>query len=83
MIAIGTNEQATRLAGIATRPVKAIVFATSGARGAGRRLSIGQAGALDPNAGSGLELSAIAAAVIGGTSLTGVPVLFWRCFSEC
>ena len=32
---------------------------------------VARLGAADPNAGSGLELSAIAAAVIGGTSLMG------------
>ena len=72
MIAIGTNEQATRLAGIATRPVKVIVFATSGAlAGLAAVCQLARLGASDPNAGSGLELSAIAAAVIGGTSLNG------------
>ncbi len=72
MIAIGTNEAATRLAGIATAPVKVFVFATAGAlAGLGAICQSARLGASDPNGGVGLELSAIAAAVIGGTSLSG------------
>lgn len=72
MIAIGTNEAATQLAGIATAPVKVIVFAVSGTlAGLAAICHTARLGASDPNGGVGLELSAIAAAVIGGTSLSG------------
>ncbi len=72
MIAIGTNETATRLAGIATAPVKVGVFVLSGAlAGLAAVCQVARLGASDPNGGVGLELSAIAAAVIGGTSLGG------------
>lgn len=72
MIAIGTNEAATQLAGIATAPVKIFVFAAAGAlAGLGAICQSARLGASDPNGGVGLELSAIAAAVIGGTSLSG------------
>lgn len=72
MIAIGTNETAARLAGLATSPVKVLVYAGSGAlAGLAALCQLARLGASDPNAGSGLELSAIAAAVIGGTSLAG------------
>jgi ribose transport system permease protein len=72
LIAIGTNEEAVRLSGIDPRPVKLAVFALSG-------LLVGLAAAIDtsrfqsanPNAGTGFELQAIAAVVIGGTSLMG------------
>jgi ribose transport system permease protein len=72
LIAIGTNEAATRLAGIATPRPKIVVFALMGAlTGLGALFHVSRLGSSDPNAGVGLELSAIAAVVIGGTSLMG------------
>lgn len=72
LIAIGTNEQATALAGINPRPVKIAVFTLAGLlTGLGAVFQVSRLGASDPNAGTGLELSAIAAVVIGGTSLMG------------
>lgn len=72
LIAIGTNEEAVRLSGIDPRPIKLAVFSLTG-------LLVAMAAVIDtarsqsanPNAGSGFELQAIAAAVIGGTSLMG------------
>lgn len=72
LIAIGTNEEAVRLSGIDPRPVKLAVFMLAG-------LLVATAAVIDtsrfqsanPNAGTGFELQAIAAAVIGGTSLMG------------
>lgn len=70
--AIGTNETAARLSGIDTRPYRLLVLAISGAlAGLGGIFNAAYLGSADPNAGIGLELSAIAAAVIGGTSLMG------------
>jgi ribose transport system permease protein len=72
LIAIGTNEQAVRLAGINPRPPKIAVFALMGLlSGLGAICYTSRLGSSDPNAGVGLELSAIAAVVIGGTSLMG------------
>jgi ribose transport system permease protein len=72
LIAIGTNEQAVRLAGINPRPAKIAVFALLGLlTSLGAMFYSSRLGAADPNAGYGLELSAIAAVVIGGTSLMG------------
>ena len=72
LIAIGTNEPAVRLAGINPRPVKLAVFALSGLlTGLAALFYTSRLGSSDPNAGAGLELSAIAAVVIGGTSLMG------------
>jgi ribose transport system permease protein len=72
LIAIGTNEPAVRLAGINPRPAKMAVFALVGMlAGVGAVFYSSRLGAADPNAGYGLELSAIAAVVIGGTSLMG------------
>lgn len=72
LIAIGTNENAVRLAGINPRPSKIAVFALSGlCAGLAALFYTSRLGSSDPNAGVGLELSAIAAVVIGGTSLMG------------
>jgi ribose transport system permease protein len=71
-IALGTNEEAVRLSGIDTRPIKLAVFTLSGALAAFGGVSYcAQLSSADPNAGSGFELAAIAAVVIGGTSLMG------------
>jgi ribose transport system permease protein len=72
LVAIGTNEQAVRLTGINPRPAKIAVFALLGLlAGLGAVFYTSRLGSSDPNAGVGLELSAIAAVVIGGTSLMG------------
>ncbi|KKT07676.1 MAG: Monosaccharide-transporting ATPase [Parcubacteria group bacterium GW2011_GWA2_43_17] len=70
--AIGSNEQAARLCGIAVEKVKLMVYITAAwlAGIAGilqfSRLSVG-----DPTVASGMELDVIAAVVIGGGSLSG------------
>jgi ribose transport system permease protein len=72
IIAIGTNETAARISGIETKPYKMATLAISGLlAGIAGLFNASYLAAADPNAGSGLELSAIAAAVIGGTSLMG------------
>lgn len=72
LIAIGTNEQAAKISGIRTEPYLMWVLVVSGVlAGLGGLMNAAYLGASDPNAAIGLELSAIAAAVIGGTSLMG------------
>ena len=72
MVAIGTNEEAVRLSGIDPRPVKTSVFVIAGVlAGLGGVFHVAHLESADPNAGLGMELSAIAAVVIGGTSLMG------------
>ena len=72
VVAIGTNEEAVRLSGIDPRPVKLAVFAMSGLlAGLGGVFGTAYLESADPNAGIGMELAAIAAVVIGGTSLAG------------
>jgi ribose transport system permease protein len=72
VVAIGTNEEAVRLSGIDPRWPKLAVYAIAGALAAlAAVLHAGRLAAADPNAGTGAELQAIAAAVIGGTSLLG------------
>jgi len=72
LVAIGTNESAVRLAGINPKPAKIAVFALLGfLSGLAGVFYTSRLGSSDPNAGVGVELSAIAAVVIGGTSLMG------------
>ncbi|MAC71005.1 MAG: ABC transporter permease, partial [Gammaproteobacteria bacterium] len=72
LIAIGTNEQAAKISGIRTEPYLTAVLVLSGLlAGLGGMMNTAYLGASDPNAALGMELSAIAAAVIGGTSLMG------------
>jgi ribose transport system permease protein len=72
IVAIGTNETAARISGIETKPYRMATLAVSGfLAGVAGLFNASYLAAADPNSGSGLELSAIAAAVIGGTSLMG------------
>jgi len=72
LIAIGTNAEAVRMAGIRTAPYAITVFAISGLLcGLGAVMQTARLSSADPNAAVGMELSAIAACVIGGTSLMG------------
>lgn len=72
LIAIGTNEEAVRLAGVRTAARKISVFVLTGLlAGLASVFFTARLGSADPNAGLGIELSAIAAVVIGGTSLMG------------
>jgi ribose transport system permease protein len=71
MIAVGTNEQALRLSGISPGRVKLTVFILSGLLCAVASIIHTARYQANPNNGQGLELQAIAAVVIGGTSLMG------------
>lgn len=72
MIAVGTNEEAVRLSGIDPRPVKLTAFVLSGLlAGLAAVFQVARVSSADPNGASGMELAAIAAVVIGGTSLMG------------
>lgn len=79
LLAMGQNEEAAHLSGIATEKIRWLVFLFSGGLTAvGAILHTARLSAADPNAGVGLELDAIAAVVIGGTSLTGGRGSVWR-----
>jgi ribose transport system permease protein len=72
LVAVGTNAEAVRLSGIDPRPIKLTVFLVSGLLVAcAAIIDTSRFQSANPNAGSGFELQAIAAAVIGGTSLMG------------
>lgn len=70
--AVGGNEVAAKYAGIPVGRVKTIVYTLSGAlAGLSAAMYVGYYGAAETNAGNGYELNVIAAAVIGGASLSG------------
>ncbi|OUT62351.1 MAG: ABC transporter permease [Rhodopirellula sp. TMED11] len=71
-IAIGTNEETVRMSGVSTKPYRIAVFAGSGFLCALAGWAyVAKHQTVDPNAATGIELAAIAACVIGGTSLMG------------
>ena len=73
VLAVGGNERAARLSGIATSRIKIAVYAISGAlAGVAGLIVIAINSASDANlVGMGMELDAIAAVAVGGTLLTG------------
>lgn len=70
--AMGSNREAARLSGIPIKRYLTSVYVISGAlAGFGGMIASSQVASGQPNFGMGLELDAIAAAVIGGASLFG------------
>lgn len=70
--ALGGNESATRLSGINVDRVKITVYAIAGFLSALSGLIVtSRLSSAQPTAGAGYELDAIAAVVLGGTSLMG------------
>ena len=70
--AIGSNEEAARLSGINTTKWKIMVYVVSGLFSAFAGLLMSsRLGSAQPQLGAGYESEAIAAAVIGGTSMSG------------
>jgi len=72
IVALGANENAAYLSGINTKCVKVAVYSISGLLcGFAALVNTARMASANPNAGTGVELEAIAAVVIGGTSLMG------------
>jgi len=72
VFAVGDNDEAARLMGLNINRVNIAVYAISGAlAGLAGVMLASRLGAGQPVAGTGYELDAIAAVVIGGTLLTG------------
>lgn len=72
IFAVGGNEQAARVSGINLSRVKIGIYTFSGLlAGLGGMVLAGRIGSGNPQLGTGLELDAITAAVIGGTSFAG------------
>ncbi|SHI06444.1 ribose transport system permease protein [Clostridium collagenovorans DSM 3089] len=70
--ALGSNEEATKLSGISTDKIKIWVYTISGILAAIAGVIItSRLYSAQPTAGTGYELDAIAAVVLGGTSLSG------------
>lgn len=70
--AVGGNEDSARLSGINTDKIKSLVYVLCGVTAALSAVVVtSRIGSASPNAGSGFELDAIAAVVLGGTSLSG------------
>lgn len=72
LYALGGNEDSARLSGINTDKIKTLVYVVSGfASSIAGVIITSRIASASPNAGTSFELDAIAAVVIGGTSLAG------------
>ncbi len=70
--AIGSNEEATRLSGVNTRRWKILIYSFAGLfTGVAGVVIASRLDSAQPQLGVGYELQAIAAVIIGGTSLLG------------
>lgn len=78
---VGGNREAARLSGIRTGSIHVAVFAISGLCSAMAGMILAsRAGSAQPAMAIGIELTAIAAVVIGGTSILGGQGAMWRAF---
>lgn len=72
IFALGSSEEAARLSGIITKRVQCLTYVLSGCLcGIAALIMTSRVNSAQPTAGELFELDAIAAAVIGGTSMTG------------
>jgi len=72
LLSTGGNEEASRLSGIRTDRVKIVMFSLGGLfAGIAGLILLGRTNTGQPNAALGYELNAMAAAVVGGTPLSG------------
>ena len=73
IFAVGSNERAAKLSGIDTQRVKRLVYMIMGIMVSIAAIwQVSRIGAMDyANAGSGYEMDAIAAVIVGGTSMAG------------
>ncbi len=79
IFAVGGNAEAAELSGVAVRRIQVVTFAFSGlAAGIASAISTSKIATGQATAGSGLELQAIAAVVLGGTSILGGEGAVWR-----
>ncbi len=70
--ALGGNETAAYIAGVKTKLVTVIIFTINGLMAAAAGLiQTSRLSSAQPDAGTGYEMDAIAAVVLGGTSLAG------------
>jgi len=82
LYAVGSNAEAARLAGLRPRWVTLAVFVFMGVlTGCAAFLNVVQSPQVDPKSGTGLELKAIAAAVVGGVAVSGGRGNLWGVFA--
>ena len=80
--AVGTDEEASRLAGLRPQLVTFLVFVFMGTlAGLAATMNIVQSPQVQPLAGSGLELKVIAAVVVGGVAISGGRGNVWGAFA--
>jgi len=78
LYAVGSDAEAARLAGIEPRTVTFFCFAFMGMLcGMAAIMNVVQSPQVDPKSGTGLELRAIAAVVVGGVSISGGRGTLW------
>lgn len=72
VLAVGGNEKAARYAGLGVEWIRFRTFVAAGVcTGFAGAIYLGQIGQIQATAATGFELQAIAAVVVGGTSITG------------
>ena len=77
--AIGGNSEAAELSGIAVDRIRVMVFGFSGlAAGLASAIAVSRVASGQPLAGTGIELDASAAIILGGTSIYGGVGAIWR-----
>ncbi|WP_220729733.1 ABC transporter permease [Streptomyces radicis] len=79
VFATGGNAEAAELSGVRVNRVKILVFTLSGlAAGVAAAIAVSRIASGQPQAGAGMELQAIAAIILGGTSIHGGVGAVWR-----
>jgi ribose transport system permease protein len=79
IFAVGGNQEAAELSGVRVNWVKIGTFAFSGlAAGLAAAIAVSRISSGQAQAGAGLELQAIAAVILGGTSIYGGVGAVWR-----
>ncbi len=79
VFAVGGNPEAALLSGIRTKLIIVTTFAMSGiASGLAGVITVSRISMAEPQAGAGMELEAIAAVILGGTSIMGGAGAIWR-----
>lgn len=80
--AVGSDAEAARLAGIRPQWVTFQTFVVLGALvGLAAMMNVAQSPQVDPKSGTGLELKAIAAVVVGGVAISGGRGRLWGVFA--
>ncbi|MCI0537083.1 MAG: ABC transporter permease [Verrucomicrobiales bacterium] len=80
--AVGSDAEAARLAGLRPHLITFCLFVFLGAlTGLAAAMNVVQSPQVDPKSGSGLELKAIAAAVVGGVAVSGGRGNLWGVFA--